>query len=333
MMRPVNHVKSFHAFIYVCLLPVIFILFSCDPVSAQYYNGSQMTFGKNRVQYKEFVWTYYKSDKYDVYFYLGGKELALFTSKFAADYIADAEDKLGTTLEDKIQFIIFNNLSELKQSNIGLVSNEQYNTGGVTHIIGNKVFLYFDGTYTQFKSQVKAGVSRSVINQLLFGGSIGSQIKNASLFPYPSWFIDGLVSYLSDGWNTNIDNRVRDGFLSGRFKKINNLSEDDAVFAGHAFWNYIVETYGEANLSNILYMAKVSRKVENGFLYVLSVSVKTLMNDCNEYYINKYSDTPNSVEPEGSPVKIRTKSHVLYSQLRISTDGSRAAYTSNNSGL
>ncbi len=44
-----------------------------------------MSFGKNRVQYKEFFWTYYKYEKYDIYFYLGGKELALYTAKYLDD--------------------------------------------------------------------------------------------------------------------------------------------------------------------------------------------------------------------------------------------------------
>ncbi len=41
------------------------------------------------------------------------------------------ELKLESSLEDKIQFIVFNNLTDLKQSNIGLMTNEDYNIGGI----------------------------------------------------------------------------------------------------------------------------------------------------------------------------------------------------------
>ena len=76
----------------------LFFVFSF-PSIAQYYNGSQMSFGKNRVQYKEFFWTYYKYEKFDIYFYLGGKELALYTAKYLEDNLDIIEDKLDTGLE------------------------------------------------------------------------------------------------------------------------------------------------------------------------------------------------------------------------------------------
>ena len=85
-----------------------------------------MTFGKNRVQSKEFLWTYYKFDDFDTYFYLNGKELAQFTAEYATQQVPLMESKMESYLDKKIQFIIFNNLTDLKQSNIGLITNETY---------------------------------------------------------------------------------------------------------------------------------------------------------------------------------------------------------------
>ncbi len=34
----------------------------------QFYEGYQMEFGRSRVQYKDFFWTYYKFDRFDIYF-------------------------------------------------------------------------------------------------------------------------------------------------------------------------------------------------------------------------------------------------------------------------
>jgi len=87
-------------------------------MQAQFYNGSQLNFGKSRVQYNDFFWTYYRFDKFDTYFYLNGKELAQYTAEYADNHIREIELMLQSGLEDKIQFIIFNNLSDLKQSNI-----------------------------------------------------------------------------------------------------------------------------------------------------------------------------------------------------------------------
>ncbi|MFZ4515503.1 MAG: hypothetical protein ACOYN3_04255, partial [Acidimicrobiia bacterium] len=117
----------------------------------QFYNGSQLTFGKSRVQYSDFLWLNFRFDKFDTYYYLNGKELAMYAAEYADKHIKEIELDLQSNLEEKIQFIIFNTLSDLKQSNIGLFGDwDYYNTGGVTRIIGGRVLLFFDGNYEHF---------------------------------------------------------------------------------------------------------------------------------------------------------------------------------------
>ena len=36
--------------------------------SSQFYNGHQMTFGKNKVQYYKYYWQFYRFDDFDCYF-------------------------------------------------------------------------------------------------------------------------------------------------------------------------------------------------------------------------------------------------------------------------
>lgn len=136
-----------------CLLSIVVCCFSFSS-QAQFYNGSQLTFGKNRVQFKDFLWEYFRFEKFDTYYYLNGKELAMYTAEYADTHIKEIETELQSTLEHKVQFIIFNNLTDLKQSNIGLESEtDSYNTGGITKIIGGKVMIYFDGNYNHFERQ------------------------------------------------------------------------------------------------------------------------------------------------------------------------------------
>ncbi|RLD60003.1 MAG: hypothetical protein DRJ05_05440, partial [Bacteroidetes bacterium] len=228
--------------------------------------------------------------------------------------------------------IIFNNLTDLKQSNIGLVSEEQYNTGGVTHIIGKKIFLYFEGNHRNFEKQIRAGLAQTMVNQLLYGSSVGSQIKNTSLFPFPDWYMNGLVSYISEDWSSEIDNRVRDGILTGKYEKFNQLTGEEAAYAGHAFWRFIAEKYGDATISNIIYMAKVSRKLESGFLYILGISFKNLMTECLDYYGQRYKQMDTELEtPEISILK-KVKGKTVYSKLKLSPDGNYAIYSTNRAG-
>ncbi len=53
-------------------------------------------------------------------------------------------------LNDRIDILVYNNLSDLKQSNIGY-GVDLNNTGGTTKIIGDKMFVYFDGNHQHLR--------------------------------------------------------------------------------------------------------------------------------------------------------------------------------------
>jgi len=313
---------------------VLGLIFIQPSLKAQFYNGSQMPFGKSRVQYGDFLWTYYRFNDFDTYFYLNGKELAVYTARYAKQVLPELETMLETRMTDKIQFIIFNSLTDLKQSNIGLVSEQEYNIGGITHIVANKVFIYFDGNYKNFERQIKAGMARALIDQTIYGGSVGRQITNATLMNMPSWYIDGLVSYLSEEWSTEIDNVVRDGILTGRYRKFNHLNGEDAIYAGHAIWKYIVDKHGKQAIPNILYLSRVSRNVETGFLYVLNISFRNLVKEWYAAYQEQYRRSDDGrMEIAGKTVQKKVKKDVNYDRVRLSHNGQYVAWISNQAGL
>ena len=311
---------------------LVLLAFFFIPVYAQFYNGSQLKFGKNRVQYRDFIWTFYMFDDFDVYFYRDGQKLAEYTARYTSKQLPVLERKLESILNEKIQFIVFNNMTDLKQSNIGLVDDEIYNVGGVTKIVGRKVILYFNGDYNDFEKQIRAGIANVLINQLVYGGSIGSQIKNSALFTLPDWYLNGLISYISEDWNTEMDNRVRDGILSGRFKKFNHLTGENAIYAGHSLWKYIADVYGKSTVPNILHMTNISHNIENGFIYVIQISYKTLINDWLNYYKSQYESDENFQELPANQVIRKPQREVYYDQAEISPDGRYACYITNELG-
>ena len=120
-----------------------FCFLGAQTLNAQFYNGTQTEFGKNRVQYDHFEWQFYRFEKFETYFYTGGKELAIHTSEYVNKQLKKHEDFLDFANEERLQFIVYNKQSHFRQSNIGLSSGEDYNIGGVTTIVGSKVFIYF----------------------------------------------------------------------------------------------------------------------------------------------------------------------------------------------
>ncbi len=326
-------------FIFKALLMIILLM----PALAigQFYNGYQMEFGRSRVQFNDFLWSYYRFERFDTYFYLNGKELAVHTAKYADLQLAEMEDELDTYLEGQIQFIIFNNLNDLKQSNIGLTTNTEYNTGGISHILGNKVILYFDGSMVNFERQIRQGIAHVLLQNAIFGTNIGTQVMNSFLQNFPEWYTLGLIAYLAEDWNTDIDHRIRDAISSGRYKKFNRMVMDENLVkdAGHSFWRFLAQEYGQSQIVNIINMTRVSRSIETGFMYVLGLDLKVLYKQWLDFYKHDYEASiadrempPDDMRLKGKRVLKRNDLKRKYSELQIDPTGNSAAFVSNEIG-
>ncbi len=303
-------------------------------VHGQFYNGSQVTFGKNRVQYQEDrLWHYYSFEKFNTYHYRGGRNLAVYASRYADQQINRVSDLLDHTLHSKVHFIVFNNLNDLKESNIGLISDEQYNVGGITHLVGNKVFLYFEGDLRAFEQQIRKGIAHVIINQMLTGEDVASAVKSSTLVSLPDWYLNGLISYLSDPWSIDSDNRVRDGILSGRYKDFYALKGEEATMAGHSIWKYIADSYGHQSIPGLIYMTKAARNIESAFLLILGSSYNRLLEDWYDYYYAIYSeDQKFFTEIKGEVIQPRIRKKFQYYNPSISPDGTHLVYSRNRLG-
>ncbi|MFB6305882.1 MAG: hypothetical protein ABEH43_02640 [Flavobacteriales bacterium] len=310
-------------------LSVAFI-FSSLCLKAQFYSGSNQSFGKNRLQFRKFLWRYFKFDNYKVYYYTGGKELATYASRSIQKHQKEVETLLDNSISGKMEYIIYNKHSHFKQSNIGANREEEYNIGGKTKLVGTKVFAYYEGDLKKFEEQIRSGIARVAIRQLMYGGGLKNVIRNSTFPELPTWYEEGLVSYIGKGWNKHIESKVKDGVLSGKFEKINRLKREEAELAGHAIWNYIAEVYGENVISNILYMTRTSKNFNNGFLYVLGLDMNNLFDKAISYYKKKYrSNKSNYDEPKGETLPINTRNRRDYYQFKISPNGKYAAFVSN----
>lgn len=313
------------------LLAGMFI--SLPGLMAQFYQGHDMPFGKNRVQYKEFLWSYYRFDRYEIYFYEGGRNNAIYLSEVIDDHIDEIENKFDFFMNDKIQFIIYNTHADFKQSNIGITDDQSTNIGGTTRIVGAKVFMYFGGDHVAFEKQIRSGISQIIINQMMYGSSWKEVIKNSTLLTVPDWYLNGIISYVTDPNDQFVFDRVKDAIISDKYAKFNQLTGVEATYAGHSLWKFIADVYGENIIPNILYMTRMSRNVETGFLYVLGIPFKDVLLQYETYYRDIYErDTQLRTPPIADKIPVKTKKNRTYQYFKLSSDERHAAYVSNEMG-
>lgn len=310
------------------------LMFSSAAVSAQFYNGMQMNFGKNRLQFNNRYWKYYRFDRFDVYSYENGTDLSLYVADFVEKELDLIERFFDYDIERRIIFLTYNKHSDFRQSNIGLVSEaEEYNIGGTTNIIQNKVFLYFDGDHMNFERQIRAAIAEVLVSEMMFGTGLRDNLTSSTMINLPEWYLEGLISFVSNPWDYELENRVKDGIVSGKYKKFVNLQDDDARYAGHSFWKYVADLYGVSIIPQILYITKINKNAESGFHYVLGSKLKDLSIDWTAYYLGLYTGTEESagLPQEGEILKKPHKRRV-YQNIKISPDGRMVAYVTNQKG-
>lgn len=303
---------------------------------AQFYNGLQNEFGKNRIQYQTYDWQFFRQEKFDVYFYNKGTELGKYVAESAFNQIEELETLFDFTLEDRFEIIVYPKQSEFVQTNVGAGTSDS-NVGGAARMVGSKMFVYYDENHNNIDAQIRYGIAEIILNQWLYGGNWRDRIRSATIMNLPDWYTKGLLSYIAYGWNDQIDNKVRDAFSHKRFKQFNNLSAEDETIAGHSIWNFIVENYGKEVIPNLIYMSQMSRNIESGFMFVFGISGKNFLQSWQNYYNDLYQirkNTNKASTPEYSKIKgfRRLKRNENLTSFEISPDGNYYAYSTNYLG-
>lgn len=246
-------------------------------------------FGQNRIQHKNFKWRYYQTRHFNTYFSQNGLELGKYVAQVAERELPQLEQFMEFTFRQRVNIVVYNSFGEMKQSNIGIGVDWQ-NTGGITKLVGNKLIVYFDGDHQNLLRQIREGIARVMLENLLFGEDIGEFAGNTILIDFPKWFTDGFVAYAAENWNPKLDDELKDAIQSGRYKDFYQLSYEKPTLAGHAFWYYVESKYGKDAVPYLMYISRINRGLKKGFEQVLTQKPKNALKDFMVYNAKRYQD-------------------------------------------
>ena len=291
-------------------------------------------FGKNRVQYKSFNWQYYSSDNFDIYYYEGGKNNAREAAEYLeSEYDRITQDVLGYALYSKAKVFIYNSVADLQQSNVG-VNENNFAASGQTEFVKPQVEVAYPGNAVDFKQELIFQVSRLLIRDMMYGGSLTDMFQSAYLFNLPDWVIDGAALYVTYGWSVEMDDYMRDYFRNKKFKKLGKLTEEEAAIVGQSIWNYIAENYGVNNISNVLNLTRINRSEQNSIIYTLGITFNRFIDEWKAYYLNMANNVSASYQSpsEAFAVNGLNSKGNLYHQVKFSPNGNLMAYSVNFKG-
>ena len=310
------------------------LLFSFLSIGWLAAQNNAVEFGKNRVQHHDDFnqWLQYETANFVTYWYGKSQNVGQAAVQLAELDHDEIQGILEHRINDKIELIVYGDITDLKQSNIG--SEEAFiNNAGQTKIVGNKVFIYFNGDHNHLRKQIREGIASVYLNAMLFGSNIQEIVQNAVTLNLPEWFKDGLVAYIGESWNTDLDNALKDILLREDFEGFKREVEDNPYLLGQSLWFYMSENYGKSTVSNLLYLTRINRSVESGFLYVLGNSFDRTLVEWESFFRSRYArDEENRISDLGKELIIKNKRNSPISNVKLSPNGQHLAYVQNEIG-
>ncbi|MCW3074339.1 MAG: hypothetical protein JWP69_1408 [Flaviaesturariibacter sp.] len=255
----------------VALVCVLFSFSSNAQVNAVEY-------GKNRVQFQKFNWKYYQTDNFNTYFAQDGLEIGKYAAQVAEKELPQLEEFVEYGLQRRANLVVYNNFDEMQQSNIGLGIDWQ-GTGGVTKLVNNKMLVYYNGDRNNLRRQLRVGIAQVLVQNLLFGDDLGEFAANQALLDLPKWLTDGYIDYAAETWSPELDDRLKNALLSGKYNNFYQFAFEQPLLAGHAFWYYIGNKYGQNKTTYMLYLARIYRNLNSATQKVAKKKFKDVLKD------------------------------------------------------
>jgi hypothetical protein len=233
---------------------IILLLLALGTILPSFESNAQVyreEFGKNRIQYKYFDWEFLESNNFQVYYYGGGEDLANKAIEYLEADFSRITETMGWFPYAKTRIFIYNSISDKQQSNIG-IRGLDFTIGGQTDFMQSQVEIAYSGDYTSFKTVMIKDLSEMLVNEMLFGGNIAEMFQSAFSNPIPSWFTNGIASYIAYGWSKEADDFARDYIVNNKSNKFNNLDDGLSTLLGQSIWSFIAQKYGQRSVSNVL---------------------------------------------------------------------------------
>ena len=310
-------------------LVLVVLLIALAPTAA-------LSFGKNKVQYRDFDWMILKSEHFDVYYYSEERFLADRVAVIADAAYDSLVASYGLELRSRVPIIVYRSNNEFQQTNVILELIGE-GTGGFTELFKNRVVVPFTGSYEDLRHVTFHELTHVFSLQLLYGGLLESIFTRQYLFSVPLWFLEGLTEFESQMWDAEAEMVMRDAALTGYyFPLYQDVQGYLAYKQGQSVVRYIVEKYGRQKLSDIIKDLSVARNIDKALQSSIGVDSQGLTRAWVEHIKKQYwPEIADKMDPEdlGSRLTDHNKEDSFTNAMpSISPDGQRIAFLSDRSG-
>jgi len=205
-------------------------------------------YGKNKVVYDQFEWKQYKTENFDIYYYVDDIQ----TLKKVADMAESAYLKLSNAIKHEISarvpLIYYKTTTEFIQTNIVQVSEGVL---GFAEPLLYRFVIRGDMPDKDLQELITHELTHIFESDLIYGAP-GAAVY--SLASPPGWAMEGYAEYNTDEWTMLSRMIVRDAVLNDRIPELTSrgnlasrypLPRSADYEFGHALFDFIEHKYGK----------------------------------------------------------------------------------------
>ena len=293
------------------------------------------SFGQNKVQYKDFEWSYIQTPHFDIYYYDDELDLAEFVADVAEESYEQISIHLRWDLKNRVSIMVYNSHNEFQQTNV-VRPYMREGIGGVTELYKNRVVFPFEGNYEQFRHVIHHELVHALINDMVYGGRMQNIISSRARIRVPIWSNEGLAEYLSSNWDTKADMTMRDIAVHERMPSVNELNYFMAYKGGQSLWRFITGKYGREKIADVFQSMKRTQNDEKGYESALGMNYEDLTKQWHKYLKKEYWPDVKDRDPlEDMSEKLtdHKKANNFYNvSPALSPDGSMVAFLTDQNG-
>ncbi len=282
----------------------------------------------NRFQYHKFLWRSFHTKTFHVYFPLGNDSLCAFITREYTDATDEVKGSMISSLQKEATIIVCPSPDQLYESNIGSFEPKEYTLPTFVSK-GNRLLLFFNGSYTDLKEQLKEAIARSIWEQQFKQGDLSGQAKGATKDdPIPLWLKEGAIRYFAHGWTIEAEDALRLSFKQNSFNSWQEVISYQPRLSGQAFCYFLSDKYYKEAVSALFFQLKKKKQLPRAIRLVAKKSLDSLYSECLGYYKERFGANTSNRMSEAVGISVPHKEGIVKT-VQLSPDKQSVAYVLN----
>lgn len=241
----------------------------------------------NRFQYHKFKWRTFHTEAFHVYFPYGNDSLGKFIVAELPEAIERVKHRMVTNLFETPNIIIYPSPDQLYESNIGMYEIEEKTLPTFVKT-GNRIVLFYNGSYVDLKAQIYEAIVRSIWESQL-KSDIAEQAKGANKSAIPFWFSEGAIRYFAHQWPVQAEDELRRSFENNNFQNWHEVIAYQPRLSGQAFCYYLTDQYYEQAVMQLFGQLKKKKDLRRSIRLIAKRELDSLYVLCFDYYNQRFS--------------------------------------------